>query len=126
MTLKGTKKQKEYAWGLGKKSNNGTEWLALMKGLEIARSCRIEELAVFGDSLMVTREGRKLSKNYKSLSIKLHYILKCLGSEFKSLKFFHILRANNKQEDLMANKGVLLECGVLVCNEERHGIRWIP
>ena len=110
---------------MGKKSNNGAEWLSLIKGLETASSCGIKELAVFGDSLMVTREARKLSKNYKSLSIKLHYILKCLGSEFKSLKLFHILRSNNKQADLMDNKGVLLEYGELVCNEERNEIRWI-
>ena len=57
--------------------------------------------------------------------MKLHYILNFLGREFKSLKFFHILRENNKQADLMANKGVLLEYGELVCNEERNEIRWI-
>ena len=28
---------KEYAWGIEKKTNNGAEWLALIKGLELAR-----------------------------------------------------------------------------------------
>ena len=45
----GGNKQKDYAWGLGKKSNNGVEWLALIKGLEIAISCGMEELAIYGD-----------------------------------------------------------------------------
>ena len=86
----------------------------------------MEKLAVYGDSLMLIKEARKLNKNYKSLRIKLHHILNCLGREFKSLKFFHILRANNKKADLMANKGVLLEYGELVCIEEMKGISWIP
>ena len=101
-------KYKEYAWGLGKKYNNGVEWLALMKGLEIERNCGIKELAIFGDSLMITCKARNLIKNYKSSSIKLHYTFKLLVSEFKDLKVFHILRENNNQVDLMANKGVLL------------------
>ena len=122
----GGNKKKDYSWGLGKKSNNGDEWLTLIKGLEIASSCRMEELAVYGDSLMVIREARKWNKNYKIPAMKLHYILNFLGREFKSLKFFHILRENNKQVDLMANKGVLLEYGELVCNEERNRISWIP
>ena len=28
---------KEYAWGINKKTNNGAEWLGLLKGLELAR-----------------------------------------------------------------------------------------
>ena len=113
-------------WGLGKKSNNGVEWLALLKGLEIASSCGMEETAVYGDSLMVIREARLLNKKIKNPTIKMHHILICLGREFRSIKFFHILRTNNKQADLMANRGVLLDYGELVCNEERKGISWIP
>ena len=119
-------KKKEYAWGLGKKSNNGVGWLALIKGLEIANSCRMEEIAVYGDSLMVIREAILLYKKIKNLKIKMHHTFICLRREFKSIKFFHILRTNNKQADLMANRGVLLDYGELVYNEERKGIIWIP
>ena len=75
----GVNKLKDYAWGLGKKSNNGAKWLSLGKGLKIAISCGMEEITVYGDSLMVIREARKLRKNYKSLVIKLHHIFNCLG-----------------------------------------------
>ena len=111
---------------LGKKSSNGAKWLALIKGLEIANSCGMEELGVYGDSLVVIREPILLYKNMKSPITKMHHILICLGRELKSIKFFHILRTNNKQDDIMANKGVLLDYGELVCNEERKGISWIP
>ena len=70
----GGNKLKDYAWSVAKKSNYGVEWLALIKVLEIENSCEMEELAVYGDSLMVITEARKLNKNYKSLTIKLHHI----------------------------------------------------
>ena len=111
---------------MGRKSNNGAEWLALIKGLEIANNDGMEELAVYDDSLMVIREARLLYKKMKGLITKMHHILIYLGREFKSIKFFHILRTNNKQVDLMANRGVSLDYGELVCNEERIGISWIP
>ena len=46
-------KLKEYAWRIGRKTNNGAEWLALIKGLELAKKDGIEELVVFDDSCMV-------------------------------------------------------------------------
>ena len=122
----GGSKLKDYAWGLCTKSNNGVEWLALIKGMDIANSCGMEELAVYGDSLMVIREERLLYKKIKSPTIKMHHILICLGREFKYIKLFHIVRTNNKQADIMANRGFLIDYGELVCNEERKGISWIP
>ena len=86
----------------------------------------MKEIVVYGDSLMVIRETRLLYKNIKNLTIKMHRILIYIRREFKSIKFFHISITNNKQTDLMANKGVLLGYGELVCNEERKGISWIP
>ena len=35
-------KQKEYAWGIGRATNNGEEWIALIKGLELARDMGIK------------------------------------------------------------------------------------
>ena len=37
-------KQKEYAWGIGRATNNGAEWLALIKGLELSRDMGTEEM----------------------------------------------------------------------------------
>ena len=117
---------KDHTWGLGKKYNNGDDWLDVFKGLGIANSCGMEEIVVYDDFLVVIREARLLYKKIKNPTIKMHHILICLGMEFKAIKFFHILRTNNKQVDLMANRGVLLDYGELVCNEERKGISWIP
>ena len=71
-------KMKEYLWGIDKNTNNGVEWLALIKGMEIARNVGIEELVVFGDSVMVIRDVRKLTKNHKNPTTKIHHLLKCI------------------------------------------------
>ena len=50
----------------------------------------------------------------KNSVTKTHRILKCMVSEYKAINFLHLHRENNKQADIMANKGVDLDCGVFV------------
>ena len=60
-------KQQENAWGIGRATNNGAKWYALIKGLELAREMGIEEMNVIGDSLIVIREQEKIIKIGKLL-----------------------------------------------------------
>ena len=85
-------KLKEYAWGIGRKTNNGAEWLALIKGMELARNVNIEELVVFGDSIMVVREARNLAKKHKNPTTKIHHLLKCIVNEYNAINFLHVPR----------------------------------
>ena len=117
---------KEYSWGIGKNTNNGVEWLALIKGLELVKNLGIEDLANLGYSMMVIKEARNLSKNQKKPKTKTHHILKCMVDEYKAINFLHLLRANNQQADIMANKGVDLECDVLVLDQKVFLRNWIP
>ena len=39
-----------YAWGIGWKTNNEAEWLALYLGVELVRKNNIKKIIVFGDS----------------------------------------------------------------------------
>ena len=103
-------KLKEYAQGIDRKTNNGIEWLALIKGLDLARNDGIEELVVFGDSSMVIGKAWKLMRNRKNPVTKTHHLLKCIVNDYKAINFLHVLRENNKQADIMANKGVGLDC----------------
>ena len=119
-------KIKEYSWGIRKKTNNGAEWLALIKGMELARNLNIEEFVVFGDSMMVVMEARNLLKNRKRPVTKTHHILKCMVNEYKSINFLHLLRANNQPANIIANKGVDIECGVLVYDQKVFMRNWIP
>ena len=119
-------KIKEYSWGIGKQTNNSAEWIALIKGLELERNIGIEELVVFGDSMTVVKEAKNLMKKRKNLVTKTHHILKCMVNKYKAINFLHLLRANNQQADIMANKGVDLDCGVLVCDQKDYKRSWVP
>ena len=92
-------------------------WLSLLKGLEIAIIIGIRDLVVFGDSLLVIREVRKLVINYKRYAKKMHNIFNSIICEFNVVNFLHILRSNNQFADQMENKGVQLDYGFIICNE---------
>ena len=83
-------------------------------------------MAAFGDSCMVIGEARNLVRNRKSPITKTHQLLKCVASEFKAINFLHILRENNTNADRMANQGVDLECGSLLCDQQDLERNWIP
>ena len=87
----GGNKQKDFAWGIGRNTNNYAKWLALLKELEIAITLGIKDLVVFGDPLLVIREVRKLVKNYKSTTNKMLHIFISLINEFNVVNFLHIL-----------------------------------
>ena len=119
-------KQKEYAWGIGRAMNNGAKLIALIKGLELARDTGIEEISVIRDSLIAIREAIRITRNWKSQTSKMHHLLLYLGKEFKSISFLDVLRGQNHQEDVMANKGVGLRCGVLEKENDILENIWIP
>ena len=119
-------KQKEYAWGIGRATNNGLEWYALIKGLGLDREMGIVEMSVIGDSLIVIREARNNYRDWKIPSLRMHHMLSCLGKEFKTINFLHVLRSQNQQEDSMANKGAGLSYGILEKNSIICENVWIP
>ena len=112
----GGNKQNEFAWGIGRNTNNYVEWLALLKGLEIAIDLGIKELAVLGNSLLVIIKVRKLVKNYKSPFSKVHHIFNSLINEFNAVNFLHILQENNIYADQMENSGAKLNYGCMISN----------
>ena len=81
----------DYAWGLGRKTNNVVEWLALLKGMEVARERGISSLTIIVDSLMVIRDARKFIRKYKSPSLDQNLRFTILSEEFQSLNFYHIM-----------------------------------
>ena len=119
-------KQKEYAWGIRREMNNGAEWIALIKGSELAKDIGIEEMSVIGDSLIVIREAIRITRNQKSPTSKMHHLLLYLGKEFKSISFLHVLRVQNHQADRMENKGVGLRYRVLEKDKDILENIWIP
>ena len=83
-------------------------------------------MSVIGDSLIVIREERNISRDWKIPSSKMHHMLSCLVKEFKTITFLHVLKGQNHQVDSMANKGVGLCCAVLEKDSIILENVWIP
>lgn len=119
-------KQRSFSWGIGRKTNNEAEWLGLIKGLELTRDLEIESLVVVGDSLIIIREARSISKQRKNPSSKIHFPLLSIVKEFKDISFFHILRDLNSQVNSMATLGVNLRYGTLEYDHTLIENVWVP
>jgi ribonuclease HI len=59
------KKITDYSWGLGKTTNNKAEILAAYMGLKLAQDLNIQILTVLGDSEIIIKELRGMSRPTK-------------------------------------------------------------
>ena len=59
--------EQTFAWGLGYRTNNEAEWLALLQGMEILANTDLSQIAIFGDSRHVIY---KMLNGYTTRSIK--------------------------------------------------------
>ena len=98
-----------FAWGLGPRTNNEAEWMALLQGLHLIRDKNLRKVMVFGDSRHVIY---KMINGYPSGDIKCRRLYKKAKLLLpQSIEIYHILRQNNKEADIMANVGASLPQG---------------
>eukprot|EP00253_Pinus_taeda_P022123 PITA_22123 len=107
----------QFAWGLGKESNNKAEALALWQGLSQAIKGNFLSISVFGDSRIII-QALKSKKNPSQLHLstilrKIRLIL----PKFHKISFYHIPRKLNSQADMEANQGVLRSKSSLCVNQ---------
>ena len=57
-----------YAWGLGRKTNNEVEWLALLFWMEQFKHNKITKVTVLGDSIQVIH---KMISRYNKGAVKI-------------------------------------------------------
>ena len=113
-----------FAWGLGSRTNNEAEWMALLQGLQLIRDKKLRKVLIFGDSRHVIY---KLINGYPTGAIKccrLYKKAKLLMSQ--SFEVFHILRHNNKEADNMANVGASLPQGHYSQDGDPPYLKFIP
>jgi len=91
---------------IGIKTNNESEYLALIEGLNEAINMNISEILVFGDSQLVIKQVNGEYKIKSENLIPLHKRVLELKEQFKYIKFIHVLRDKNKRADSLANLGV--------------------
>lgn len=87
----------------GVKTNNQAEYLALIKGLEVAKEMGATQIKCFLDSELVVRQ---LTKEYRVKNPVLkelyHTVVQIIG-KFKNIQFLHIPREENNEADALVN-----------------------
>jgi ribonuclease HI len=90
-------------------TNNETEYHALLWGLNLARSLRVDELIVVGDSNLVIKQ---ITGFHQCKEPHLEVLLTQaneLAAKFNTIKFIHVVRAFNAAADYVAGKTLRLE-----------------
>jgi ribonuclease HI len=94
---------------IGKKTNNQSEYSALILGLNEAISRNIKELQVYGDSLLVINQVTGKFKVNNVLLQELHKEVIKLTKNFDYIAFNHVYRDKNKRADELSNLGLDIE-----------------
>ena len=103
-----------FAWGIGYRTNNEVEWMALLQGLTILADFDLYKVAIFGDSRHVIY---KMLNGYTTGSIKCRRLYNKITPLLSPhYEFYHILCSNNVVDDDLANVGASLPQGHLQLN----------
>lgn len=102
-----------FAWGLGHTSSIQAEVMALFQGIKMLKELGYTEAIVFGDSQVIIN-AMVTNTNFADLRLA-RTISRIKGmKKLLSLEFFHILRTNNKEADVEANKAAQLGVGSIL------------
>ena len=92
---------------IGKKvTNNYAEYFGLYLGLVKAASLHLNNLQVYGDSLLVIKQMKGEYAVKSPNIIDLYNASKKLSKEFSEISYHHIPREQNKKADFLANEGI--------------------
>lgn len=91
---------------IGSKTNNESEYNALIFGLENAVNMGIKVLSVRGDSLLVIKQVNGEYKVKHNNLISLHNQITELQTNFERINFKHVYRNDNKRADQLSNIGL--------------------
>ena len=116
--------EQTFAWGLGTRTNNEVEWLALLQDLHLLVTKNLRKVMIFRDSRHVIF---KLINGYPSRSVNCRRLYdKAKPLVTKSYDTFHILHHNNSAVDALANMGASLPQGHYNQNGNTPIIKFIP
>jgi len=95
-------KYKEY---IGEKTNNQTEYAALIKAMELV-SGKAEKLEFFLDSELVVNQVKGLYKVKNADIRELMFRLRTLEQDFEEINYNLIPREKNKKADKLVNQAI--------------------
>ena len=89
-----------------KVTNNYAEYFGLYLGLTKAASLKINNLRVYGDSLLVINQMKGEYAVKSQNLIDLYNASIDASKEFSEISYHHIPREKNKRADMLANEGI--------------------
>jgi ribonuclease HI len=89
------------------KTNNESEYSALIHGLNNAVKLGIDILNVYGDSLLVINQVNGVYKVKNEKLFELYGAVLMLKKKFSYITFNHVYRENNKRADQLSNLALL-------------------
>lgn len=95
---------------VGTKTNNQSEYSALILGLEGALTLGITNLSVLGDSLLVINQVNGIYKVKSDSIFNLYEEVLGLKSQFDYIDFNHVYRDYNKRADELSNLALDRPC----------------
>ena len=109
---------------IGIKTNNESEYMALILGLNEALLRSISELIVCGDSLLVINQMKGTYKVKNKNLLELYNYAKYLCNNFQYIEFNHVYRNCNKRADKLANLALetKYETDIDDCIDEKNDI----
>ena len=102
----GGQKLAEFSLYIGQATNNQAEYLALIKGLELAQQHRVTELTCNLDSELVVRQMSRQYKVKDAQLAKLFVQAWNLSTQFKKINFQHVPRERNRTADRLVNQAL--------------------
>jgi ribonuclease HI len=99
-------KVKEHGECIGNSTNNIAEYTALIRGLNLCKELGFTDVHCFLDSELVVKQLNKVYKVKDEKMKILSDVVAGLITEFKTVKFEHVLRAKNKLADQLVNKAL--------------------
>lgn len=100
-----------YEWGLGEMSNTRAEAYSLLLGTKILIKKGIKDPIIIGDSTIIIAT-METGKEFKSSAMNIN--TKNMGK----IVYKHVLRTQNKDEDIIANKAVERQVGTVKENNK--------
>lgn len=92
---------------IGIKTNNQSEYAAVIFGLEEALRLNIPQISILGDSLLVINQINGVYKVKTEHLIELYQTAIELKGRFQYIEFNHVLRDQNKRADKLSNIALL-------------------
>jgi ribonuclease HI len=92
---------------IGIKTNNQSEYAAVIFGLEEALRLNISQISILGDSLLVINQINGIYKVKTEHLLELYRTAIELKGRFQYIEFNHVLRDQNKRADKLSNIALL-------------------